>query len=49
MDKKGISPIEIVKFEEHVEVIPTRILEDVLITIIEELEKRNNQSFNVYD
>ena len=46
MGKKEISPIEIIKFEECIEVIPSRILEDVLVEIISELEKRNNQSFH---
>lgn len=38
-----ISPIEIVKFEECIEVIPTRILQDVLSEIILEIQKRDEQ------
>lgn len=36
----GISPQEIVKFEDNIENLPTRVLEDVLVEIIDELKKR---------
>jgi len=45
-DKKEISPIEVVKFLDCLDCLPYKVLEEVVASVIEEWEKRNNQSFH---
>lgn len=40
MSEEGVSPIDVVKFEENLKHLPVAVLKDILSEVIQELDRR---------